>query len=96
MQEKKQLVRSQEERIITGVAGGLGRYFSIDPVFIRFLFVLLVFANGIGIIAYLVLWVLMPHEGSASSSTQTRTQENLQEMQQKLRGVVQWIRGIFQ
>lgn len=56
----KKLYRIEEEGMIGGVCAGLGAYFNVDPVIIRALFVLLVFADGIGIIIYLVLWVLLP------------------------------------
>lgn len=54
-----QLVRSQTDKMIGGVCGGLGRYFEIDPVIVRLLFVLLGFA-GPGVPLYFVLWLVMP------------------------------------
>ena len=51
------LYRSTTEKYIGGVCGGLGEYFGIDPAFIRILFVLLIFANGIGLLAYLIFWI---------------------------------------
>jgi phage shock protein PspC (stress-responsive transcriptional regulator) len=49
--------------MIGGVCGGLGTYLSIDPIFIRLLFVLLLFGSDFGFILYLLLWVLIPEEG---------------------------------
>jgi len=40
----------------------MGEYLNVDPVFIRLLFVLLLFAGGSGIILYLVAWVIIPEE----------------------------------
>lgn len=57
---KKKLYRNVDDQIIAGVASGLAAYFGVDPVFIRLLFVLAIFVNGFGILAYLVLWVVMP------------------------------------
>jgi len=57
----KQLMRS-EDRMVAGVAGGLAEYFDIDPTIIRILFVLLaIFGGGfLGILIYIVLWIIMP------------------------------------
>jgi phage shock protein C len=56
------LRRSHQDRIIGGVAGGLGRYFGVDPVLIRVAFVVLVFAGGAGLLAYFILWIAVPEE----------------------------------
>ncbi len=58
---EKQLTRS-EDRMVAGVAGGLGEYLSIDPTVVRILFVLLTLLGGglLGILVYIVLWIIMP------------------------------------
>jgi phage shock protein C len=53
----KRLYRSTADRYVAGVCGGLGEYFEIDPAFIRILFVLLTFASGFGLLAYLIIWI---------------------------------------
>lgn len=58
MQER--LYRSNKDKMIAGVAGGLGEYFAIDPVIVRIAFVAAVFISGIGIIAYILLWIIVP------------------------------------
>jgi phage shock protein PspC (stress-responsive transcriptional regulator) len=57
----KQLQRSND-RMIAGVAGGLAEYFNADPVLVRILFVLLTLlgGGGLGILIYIVLWIVMP------------------------------------
>lgn len=57
-----QFTRSTNDKIIAGVCGGIARYFEIDPVFVRLLFVLAVFLGGISPIIYIVLWLIMPQE----------------------------------
>ena len=57
------LYRSLSNRMIGGVCGGLGTYLTIDPIFIRLLFVLLLFGSDFGFILYLLLWILIPEEG---------------------------------
>lgn len=57
---KEKLYRSQKEKMIGGVAGGLAEYFEVDPVLIRISFVAATFISGIGIIAYILLWIIVP------------------------------------
>ncbi len=59
---KKRLYRSRKDKIIAGVAGGIAEYFEIDPVIVRVLFVITALFNGIGLIAYIVLWIVAPDE----------------------------------
>lgn len=55
------LYRSRRERAIAGVAGGLGEYFSLDPVLIRLLFIVLALATtGWAVLVYVILWVALP------------------------------------
>jgi phage shock protein C len=51
--------------MIAGVCGGLGTFLNIDPIFIRLLFVLLLFGSDFGFILYLLLWIIVPEEGKA-------------------------------
>ena len=62
----KRLVRDTRHGVIGGVAAGLGEYLNVDPVLVRLAFVLLFFANGFGLLAYLICWVVIPRaEASA-------------------------------
>lgn len=54
------LYRSETDKVIAGVAGGLGEYFNIDPTIIRVLFVLLTIFGGSGVIMYIILWLVIP------------------------------------
>ena len=56
------LRRSQHDRMLAGVCGGLGNYLGVDPVLLRIAFVVLALANGIGLIAYAVAWIVIPEE----------------------------------
>lgn len=58
----KKLYRSIKDKMIGGVAGGLSQYFDIDPTIVRVLFVLSLFLGGAGIIAYIILWIVVPEE----------------------------------
>lgn len=57
---KKKLYRSDRSKVIAGVCGGLGEYFDIDPAIVRVVAVVLVFAKGIGLLAYLAAWLIVP------------------------------------
>lgn len=48
--------------MIAGVAGGLANYLNLDPTIIRILFVLIAFAGGASILAYLIMWIIVPEE----------------------------------
>lgn len=59
----KHLYRSTTNCKIAGVCGGLGEYFNVDPSIMRLLYILVIlFSVGFGIIAYLVMWVVIPSE----------------------------------
>jgi len=56
----KRLYRDRSNKMMAGVCAGLAQYLEIDPVLVRVGFVLGAFANGIGILGYFILWVLVP------------------------------------
>jgi len=59
----EKLYRSRKSKILGGVCGGIAEYFDIDPVIVRILWILLcIFSGGLGIIAYLIFWVIVPLE----------------------------------
>ncbi|MBP7998457.1 MAG: PspC domain-containing protein [Chloroflexi bacterium] len=59
------LVRSDRDKIVAGVCGGIAEYLEIDSVFVRLALMLLVFASGVGLLLYLVLWLILPTKGNA-------------------------------
>lgn len=58
----RRLTRSRTERVLGGVAGGLGGYLGLDPVLIRIVWVALVLFGGTGILLYIIGWVIIPEE----------------------------------
>ncbi len=58
----KHLYRSSTHRVIGGVAGGLGEYLDVDPVLLRILFVVAFLAGGVGIVAYIIAWIIIPEQ----------------------------------
>jgi|TARA_B100001971_G_C18244644_1_gene573363 phage shock protein PspC (stress-responsive transcriptional regulator) len=71
----KKLFRSRENKVVAGVCGGIGDYFNMDPIWVRLAFVLFTFINGIGIIIYIVAWILVPENPNQKEVKKT-TAEN--------------------
>lgn len=57
------LQRSRNDRVLTGVAGGLGTHLGINPWWFRFAFLILTFFGGFGLVVYLAAWLVIPDEG---------------------------------
>ena len=61
----KRLYRSRLDRKIAGICGGLGDHLDLDPVFIRLVFLLSIPFGGLGALAYLVMWIMVPEQNGA-------------------------------
>ena len=57
---KKQLMRSGRDKKIAGVCAGVAYYFDIDPTIVRVIWGVLAFCYGVGIVAYIILWIIAP------------------------------------
>jgi phage shock protein C len=66
------LRRSSDDRLLAGVCGGLGRYLGVDPVLLRIATVVLALANGLGLIAYVIAWIVIPEERSGQPAAGAR------------------------
>jgi phage shock protein PspC (stress-responsive transcriptional regulator) len=63
----KRLLRIRQGRIVAGVCAGLGAYFGIDVNLVRLAFGVLTVFYGLGILLYLVAWLILPEEGEDGS-----------------------------
>ena len=82
----KKLYRSTTDSMLGGVCGGLGDYFDFDPNLIRLLFVVFAVAPGIGIPAYIALWLLVPEASEKEDTTLgERVREGAEEMAKQAR-----------
>lgn len=80
---QKRLYRSRSERMIWGVCGGIANYFDIDPTIVRLIAVLLgVLTNLVAVIAYIVLAIVIPLEGSKTTTPKEAVRENVAEMRE--------------
>lgn len=57
---KRRLMRSSTDKMIAGVCAGLADYFDLDPTIIRVIWVLAFFCAGTGLLAYIILWIVLP------------------------------------
>lgn len=74
------LYRSERNRVLAGVAGGLGEYFDIDPTIIRIIFILMTVFGGSGLIVYLVLWLIIPPSSRLSQDSRDTIRANIEDM----------------
>jgi phage shock protein PspC (stress-responsive transcriptional regulator) len=73
---KRRLYRDPDHRVIGGVCGGLGAYFNMDPVILRIIFVVLLFATtGAAFLAYIILWIAVPKAKNTAQRLEMRGQE---------------------
>ena len=72
MTTTKKLYRNRVDRMIGGVAGGLAEYFNIDPTLVRVLFAVSIAFSGVGILAYIILWIVVPEQPIIFQSTESR------------------------
>ena len=71
------LLRSETDKMIAGVCGGIAAYLGVDPVFVRLAFLLLLFASGIGLLLYVVLMIIMPSESNFEQPASKIVQDNI-------------------
>jgi len=63
----KVLVRSRDDRMLAGVCAGLADYFGVDVTLVRVIWaVVSVLTSGLGVLAYLAAWAIIPDEGQKS------------------------------
>lgn len=58
----KKLTKSKKNRVFGGVCGGLAEYFNIDVTLVRIITIILACLGGPGLIAYFIIWLIMPNE----------------------------------
>lgn len=56
----KKFYLSRSDKKLGGVCGGIAEYFGIDSLIVRIIFIVLLFGYGVGLLAYILLWILAP------------------------------------
>lgn len=94
---QRRLFRSKHNRVLLGVCGGIGEYFNIDPVIIRIIAILLMIPGIFpAILAYFILAIIIPLEGSRSSTPRDNIRENVTDLRDTGAGISEEIRNAFQ
>jgi phage shock protein PspC (stress-responsive transcriptional regulator) len=68
----KRLYRDPDNRVLGGVCGGIGQYFKIDPLIIRIIFLVIFFGFGIGLLIYIILWIIVPEARTTAQKLEMR------------------------
>ncbi len=71
----KRLYRSRDDRMIAGVCGGLGEYFSIDPTIVRLILLFLMLWGGGGILVYILAWIVIPEQPVSAKAPTSASKE---------------------
>jgi phage shock protein PspC (stress-responsive transcriptional regulator) len=88
-------VRSRDNVMIGGVCGGLGAFLGISPTYVRLFFLFLIFGNGIGVLLYLLLWIVIPLDGQVQTANLANNVQNgSQEIAAQTRAVGQDLREL--
>lgn len=82
----QRLYRSNTDRIIAGVCGGLAEYLHVDSTIVRLIFIVLAFMGGAGIVLYLILMIIVP---ASDTHADVDTKEKMREFVEKAAGTVQ-------
>ncbi|HEX6289584.1 MAG TPA: PspC domain-containing protein [Herpetosiphonaceae bacterium] len=90
MDTTRRLTRSNTDRIIAGVAGGVANYLNVDPTLVRLGFVLLVL-SGVSPFIYLILWAILPSESTVNQPFSQQVRENISEMERRATQVAQQV-----
>jgi phage shock protein C len=65
----RRLYKSDRDRVISGVAGGVAEYLDVDPAIVRVIWALLALVTGgVFFVLYIVMWIVVPHEPDAGEA----------------------------
>jgi len=80
------LYRSQTDRMLGGVCGGLAKYLNIDVTIVRLFFIVFTLLGGIGPLVYIILWIVVDSESAVSTDqSQPLNGEELRERAETMR-----------
>jgi len=74
-EEARKLYRSTSDRMLAGVAGGLGEYIGVDPTVVRLLFAFSTLWGGLGLFVYIVMMMIVPEAPAAASNPSEKKKE---------------------
>jgi len=94
----KRLYRSADQKIIAGVCGGIGEYFEIDPVIVRLIWFVFFLFGGVGVLAYIIAWMIVPLEEQAVADRTDRVEQKKEKASYNTRllwGIILILLGVF-
>lgn len=84
MHATKRLYRDPDNRVLGGVCSGMGAYFNVDPILIRFIFILFTLLFASGLLIYLIIWLVTPEARTLSQKREMRGEQfNFGQFRQK-------------
>lgn len=96
MDETRRLYRSETDRMLGGVCGGLGEYFGIDATVLRLGFVAAVFIAGFGPVLYLIMWIVVPRRSRLEAPPNEAARDGIEEVREQAQRGVQEARSAYE
>ena len=78
--QQHKLYRSETDKVISGVCGGLGEFFEVDSTIIRLIFALLAFGGGLGIALYIILMIIVPTKSTVGDNAKDTIKNNAEKV----------------
>lgn len=76
-ESNKKLYRSESDRILGGVCGGIAEVYDLDPSLVRLATLLIILTTGVGLLLYLAAWIIVPDE------SQVKNHKNVKDVEAK-------------
>jgi len=89
----KKLYRSETDKMIGGVCGGIAEYFDIDSTIVRLIFALIVISGGTGLVLYVILWIVVPTKSNAGLSSEEVMASNAKEVRESAKKMVNEVKS---
>ena len=82
----KKLYRDADDKFLGGVSSGIAHYFNIDTIWVRLGWLVATFGGGFGIIAYIILWILLPEATTTSEKLEMEGEDvNISNIEKKIK-----------
>jgi phage shock protein PspC (stress-responsive transcriptional regulator) len=82
----KKLFRDGDDKFLGGVAAGTGHYIGIEPIWARIIWLIIAFGTGVGFIAYILLWILLPEAKTTANKLEMEGETvNIDNIEKKIR-----------
>jgi phage shock protein PspC (stress-responsive transcriptional regulator) len=94
--KRKRIFRDQDDKILGGVCSGIGNYFDIDPIWLRFAFAASFFIFGSGFLFYIILWVIIPEAKTTAEKLEMRGEKvNINNIEKSMKEEMEGIKNRF-